>query len=264
MDEELVLKTSNPQGLVGSIPTASAKVCWKCQQRKSLEEFSWENQALGKRQRRCRDCQKTLSKDNYKQKKERYLLNAKQRRVENQSKINAYLYSHPCVECGETDIDVLDFDHLGNKDIAVNKMLGFSSKRLQDEIDKCQVQCVKCHRRKTMKEQQSIKWYLQQDKEKDQSLLLQTARAKFQRSSRFKAIKIVFDYLNEHPCVDCGEKDLLILEFDHISDKVETISVLLYKRYWDLDFLKTEMSKCEVRCVKCHRKKTLKQKELLS
>jgi len=43
----------------------------------------------------------------------------------------------------------MEFDHLRDKENSVSLMLGNSQQRLQDEIDKCQVLCALCHRRKT-------------------------------------------------------------------------------------------------------------------
>lgn len=51
-----------------------------------------------------------------------------------------HLLAHPCVDCGETDIRVLDFDHLPQfaktKNVMVMVNLGFSIARIRDEIDK--------------------------------------------------------------------------------------------------------------------------------
>lgn len=63
-----------------------------------------------------------------------------------------YLQSHPCVDCGESDIVVLEFDHLPHhkKQCTVSSLLtGASIKRLQAEIDKCEVVCSNCHTRRT-------------------------------------------------------------------------------------------------------------------
>lgn len=59
-------------------------------------------------------------------------------------------------------------------------------------------------------------------------------------------------------CVDCGEKDILTLDFDHIKDKCSEISTLI-SRCVSFKKLKDEISKCEVRCANCHRRKTYQQ-----
>lgn len=63
----------------------------------------------------------------------------------------------------------------------------------------------------------------------------------------------VQNYLSDHPCVDCGEKNPIVLEFDHITDdKFMNISNMVAKAY-SLERIKLEISKCEVRCANCHR-----------
>lgn len=63
----------------------------------------------------------------------------------------AYKLDNPCVDCGEADPIVLDFDHRGDKVCAVSQMSGrgWSLRRLFAEIAKCDVRCANCHRRKT-------------------------------------------------------------------------------------------------------------------
>lgn len=70
---------------------------------------------------------------------------------------------------------------------------------------------------------------------------------------------IVYNYLKTHPCVDCNEKDPLVLEFDHITnDKKRDITQIVH-RGWAAKSLMDEIAKCEVRCANCHRKKTFLQ-----
>lgn len=70
--------------------------------------------------------------------------------------------------------------------------------------------------------------------------------------------RYVLEYLLKHPCVDCGEKNPLVLEFDHVrGKKLYTISEMLDSVY-SLENIKREIAKCEVRCANCHRRKTAK------
>jgi hypothetical protein len=69
------------------------------------------------------------------------------------------------------------------------------------------------------------------------------------------------EYLRSHPCVDCGESDVHVLEFDHVRAKArrqDAIS-LLVNRCASLDRLKAEIGKCVIRCANCHRKRTFVQ-----
>lgn len=58
-----------------------------------------------------------------------------------------------------------------------------------------------------------------------------------------------------HPCVDCGEKNPIVLEFDHKKDKVDCVGEIA-RRNGSLKAVKDEIAKCEVRCANCHRIKT--------
>jgi len=66
-------------------------------------------------------------------------------------------------------------------------------------------------------------------------------------------------YLRSHPCVDCGEPDIIVLEFDHVGEtKTRSISVML-KHATSLATLQAEIAKCQVRCANCHRRRTAQQ-----
>jgi hypothetical protein len=71
-----------------------------------------------------------------------------------------YLRSHPCVDCGETDPVVLDFDHVDRFtkrwDIAGRIGYGLAWRTIQAEIAKCVVRCANCHRRRTARQ---FGWY---------------------------------------------------------------------------------------------------------
>lgn len=66
------------------------------------------------------------------------------------------------------------------------------------------------------------------------------------------------EYLSTHPCVICGEAEIIYLEFDHIDPKTK------YRGISDMvsgtakwESILEEIAKCQVLCVKCHRKKTI-------
>ena len=71
--------------------------------------------------------------------------------------------------------------------------------------------------------------------------------------------EIVRDFLLDHSCVDCGESDIVVLEFDHVrSKKINSIGYLLTNARSEQS-LRSEMEKCEVRCANCHRRKTSRE-----
>lgn len=65
-----------------------------------------------------------------------------------------YWSTHPCTDCGEDDLIVLEFDHCrGEKLYEVHRLLKDTTglKRLQKEVEKCDVVCRNCHVRRTAK-----------------------------------------------------------------------------------------------------------------
>lgn len=64
----------------------------------------------------------------------------------------------------------------------------------------------------------------------------------------------IFDYLSKNSCKDCGETNPIVLEFDHVKGKkIKPVSEMIS---FSRNSLNKEISKCEIRCANCHRKKT--------
>lgn len=81
-----------------------------------------------------------------------------------------------------------------------------------------------------------------------------------QRKRSEKRKELVLDYLKSHPCIDCGENDPVVLEFDHRDSnlKLMNISNLMTGQYSEKIILE-EIAKCDVRCANCHRIRTYKR-----
>ena len=92
----------------------------------------------------------------YKNRKDLYAAQ-KRHRIKIRSKMFLFLSTKSCVDCGEKDPVVLDFDHKtpSLKFKPVSKMMSghYSWKSLESEIKKCEIRCANCHRRKTYVEQ---------------------------------------------------------------------------------------------------------------
>src|SRR5260370_4175339 len=132
------------------------RYCPKCEQHRFLDDFLFKNKSRGIRQSRCKFCMSAISKTHYKNNKHTYMARAKVRTdlviEENRERLFIYLSSHPCVDCNNTDIRVLEFDHVrGEKSGNISRMVGegFSWKTIEAEIAKCEVRCANCHRIKT-------------------------------------------------------------------------------------------------------------------
>jgi hypothetical protein len=128
--------------------------CNRCGEAKPLEAFAWHRKSLGQRQHHCRECMCAYGREHYRANREKYIAaeaRRKRARVEERMRyLVDYLRSHPCVDCGEADPLVLEFDHLGGKRFAISQ--GFSGRNWRSilgEIAKCDVVCANCHRRRT-------------------------------------------------------------------------------------------------------------------
>ena len=104
------------------------KICSSCGEERDVEQdFKWEYKDRGIRQSRCKYCQSELSKRHYHNNKqvynERTRIIKKKILTENASHISAYLSTHPCVDCGQTDIRLLEFDHVhGQKSHGISNL----------------------------------------------------------------------------------------------------------------------------------------------
>jgi hypothetical protein len=57
-----------------------------------------------------------------------------------------------CVDCGDSRLVALEFDHVGAKAATVTEIArgGCSLRRLEAEVAQCEVRCANCHRRRTL------------------------------------------------------------------------------------------------------------------
>ena len=160
-----------------------------------------------------------------------------------------HVRDHPCVDCGETDPVVLEFDHLDEKLASICLLLSqaATSKAIKAEIARCEVVCTNCHRRRT------------------------ATRAGWRRAAASGAVTRpyptpavernlvhVYDVLRHSACADCGVTDPLVLEFDHIGPKRASVTRLAWYGC-SLATIDAEIAECEVRCANCHRRATARR-----
>mgnify|MGYP001362314419 CR=1 FL=1 len=79
---------------------------------------------------------------------------------------------------------------------------------------------------------------------------------KYNKILRHKLMQYVYDYLASHPCVECGESDVRVLEFDHVRGIKRTEVMRLASGAYGWNAVKEEIKKCDIRCANCHRRKT--------
>jgi hypothetical protein len=140
----------------------NSKTCGRCGEIKPADDFSWRRREKGQRDSLCRPCRSEYGKEHYAANRQRYIDQAaavKERvRRERTLLLLEFFESHPCVDCGEADPVVLEFDHLRDK--AFNIGRAFSYLRWQtivDEMEKCEVVCANCHRRRTARRRGSLR-----------------------------------------------------------------------------------------------------------
>lgn len=77
------------------------------------------------------------------------------------------------------------------------------------------------------------------------------------QDSRKRHQQLVIDYLSAHPCIDCGEDDIICLDFDHVNGvKRCNVAEMIT---WGEEAINAEIAKCVVRCANCHRRKTSRE-----
>jgi hypothetical protein len=133
------------------------KRCSLCRAEQPLAAFDRKRASADGLQNVCRDCNRARARRYYADNRERHIrlivartTAARRRALEF---IGDHLLAHPCVDCGERDLRVLDVDHRPGSGKSANVMPlardGDTWSRIRAEIDKCDVRCRNCHARVT-------------------------------------------------------------------------------------------------------------------
>jgi hypothetical protein len=129
------------------------RVCTRCGREFPISEFNFRSRASATLHRRCGNCTREYFRDYYARHRETYVARIRRKnaaeRLSNREQLVAYLQAHPCVDCGETDPVVLQFDHedRARKTRNVGDLLRSRTpwKRILAEIEKCSVRCANDH-----------------------------------------------------------------------------------------------------------------------
>jgi hypothetical protein len=322
------------------------QTCTQCGETKDAEAFGFRNKAIGRRHRKCKACVSAYGREHYARNQEAYIARNVRSRPAQKRLLKERLWQcksqHGCLDCGERDPVVLDFDHLDPADKSAE--VGWFASRnygwptILREIRRCQLRCANCHRRRTARQ---FNWpMLMTIRDEDaasnattaelprhrrrlrrpvrKSLVVRTQAREGFRVCRWcgierpldafrlrdrgnaqrhsicgecvnayrrehyalnraeyivrndhllrvrgkKWLRRLWEYLAEHPCVDCGECDPVVLDCDHIdrTRKRSSVSFLARSGYpWNTVLV--EIDKCQVRCANCHRRRTAAQFE---
>lgn len=133
------------------------KKCSRCKLEKPLEEFNFKDKIKNLRQYHCRNCSRLYVQSHYQNNRQYYLEKARRRNKRIRTTIKNYLWGYltvnPCVDCGEKDPIVLEFDHVRDKSFTISSIgRDRMFEEVIKEIAKCEVRCANCHRRKTAKQ----------------------------------------------------------------------------------------------------------------
>jgi hypothetical protein len=248
---------------------AELRWCGGCGQLLDRAMFAFRSRARHLLQPCCRTCQSRRAREHYLQHSSEYkaraLRNGTRTRIANRQRLYDYLASQHCADCGAAELAVLEFDHRdpATKRNEVGNLLrsGLSWRAIVNEIQKCDVVCANCHRRRTA---QRFGWHKVRSSDGIPTLpelpkrgSPDYDRAKSRRSClarRHRNRVLVLRYLAEHACLRCGERDPVVLEFDHVGEKRADIG-------WLINAVGTatildEIRQCRVLCANCHRMHT--------
>lgn len=141
------------------------KRCSTCKKTKSTKDFYKNRKKKDELQTKCKYCQKNYHNKVWYRKNKKQALEkiaerkTKVRRTSYRNVLEIY-FSKGCVDCGEKDPRVLEFDHVRgekhsgrkhDKGAGVGYMIrnGYKWSTIKREIEKCEVRCRNCHIKKT-------------------------------------------------------------------------------------------------------------------
>jgi hypothetical protein len=148
--------------------------CYRCGATKPVDEFAWRRRQIGQRDSFCRPCRKAYGREHYLANRERYIEQARLQTARLQLERTRFLLNffvtHPCIDCGEDDPVVLEFDHLRDKAFNIGAALSRRNwQAILDEMTKCEVVCANCHRRRTARRRGALRTVLVHERSPDQN-----------------------------------------------------------------------------------------------
>jgi hypothetical protein len=140
------------------------KYCGTCGEKKNKRDFNKNRSRSDGLNSICRKCSNKKSKEYYLENTDKHKKVIIERNKKNIKKLQGlvleYLKLNPCIDCGETNAIVLEFDHRDGEDkyfeISQGIRKGLSWDKIKNEMDKCDVRCANCHRIRTAKQ---FNWY---------------------------------------------------------------------------------------------------------
>lgn len=138
------------------------KQCSLCKEWKPFDHFHQKKTSTDGYRSECKLCRKGQRKGQWYDQSPEQLERMYEIRDRNKEERRAMIYteySKGCADCGELDPVVLEFDHVrGEKKANIANLLCSGGKEtLRIELEKCDVVCANCHRRRTAKRRRWVK-----------------------------------------------------------------------------------------------------------
>ena len=213
------------------------KSCRVCKSVKPLADFHKKPDSKDGLQNCCKVCAIQILNQWRSEHKQQAKDGAKAGRVRLKILIGS-LKERPCMDCGmQYEPSCMEFDHReGETKIAGDYRLtsnGCTVQRNRDEIAKCDLLCVLCHRTRTHLRRQPA-----------------VPQPSIDRNRR------IITLAKSHPCAICGlQRHHWQMDFDHVGPKEANVASMVTRRR-SVGALSAEMQKCQVVCVLCHRRKS--------
>lgn len=132
------------------------KTCSRCNIDKTVDLFNRRSKAKDGLSVWCKQCFADYDRERYQTvDKERKDRNRHAQAERKRSLMWEILTTSECKNCGNTDPEVLEFDHreqVGKSFHVSEMMYSYSWESILAEIAKCDVLCANCHRKRTIKQ----------------------------------------------------------------------------------------------------------------
>lgn len=134
----------------------TTKICSVCKEEKFLSAFPKRTKSRDGYAAQCKGCKRIIDNNHYSSsegRREAIRASNHAKTVRAMRYLREYLTGKLCMDCGEDDPRVLQFDHRDptTKTANISNLVGqgYSTARIQAEIDLCDIRCANCHARRT-------------------------------------------------------------------------------------------------------------------
>lgn len=219
----------------------ASKRCFRCRRVRKQDAFG--RTRTGLLNSWCKPCHRDYDREYFQREKARYFRIAKRRQNEFRIFLAKAKHGQSCADCRHRfPYFLLEFDHVrGRKEFNLARTV-LSMSRVQREINKCELVCINCHRRRT---------FVRKMKRGGGFIGKRVPRM---------ASLIVRAYKRRSVCLDCEQRfPYFVLDFDHLRNKQIALSRLVF-RGLSVATMRNELAKCDLVCAMCHKRRTVSRR----